>query len=1333
MGTRSHGDLLAGSGDAVAALRLEQPVPPVARPPSGMASPSGSAETERPPPSAVPHGFVSGPVSGWRPPPSLDEYRLIQLVGRGGMGEVYLAHDEILDRNVAVKLISGIDPDPAAKDRFMLEARAAARLQHPNVLTVYRVGELAGRPYLITEFIHGKTLDEIDKPLAWRRVLALGVGLARGLAAAHRRGVLHRDIKPSNAILTDDGEVKLLDFGLAKLLDGGGPPATRRSPGLPPPPPSEPAAAPSSRAGGSTLVSVPGADPGSGVSSDERPPLTDAGSLLGTPDYMSPEIWRGEPATRRSDVYSLGALLFELCAGDPPHRDLPARTLPQLVQKRDAPLLTDVAPGVSPKLAAVVERCLRRDPAERYASGDELREALEQLELTSRSGSLPEGNPYRGLHTFEAEHRGLFFGRRAEIGTLLERLRVEAMVIVAGDSGVGKSSLCRAGVLPAVHDGALGGGRSWSVIRFVPGRSPLLSLGSALGPLLGMDESAVVRRVRAHPSALARTIRKRLGDSAGLVLFVDQLEEVVTMSDSGGAGLVAEALGQLAMGLPGVRLLMTVRSDFLAPVAALPGLGDEIARALYFLKPMSPEGIREAITGPARVTGGRFESEGLVDTLVASTPAGGGLPLLQFALAELWEARDAASGAITGDALTRIGGVSGALARHADEVILGMTAVQRSAVRRIVFMLVSPQGTPVRRREDELLGADPAARAALNGLVRGRLLVVRDAEQGATYELAHEALLRGWDTLRRWLDEQADSRAVRQRLAAAALEWERLGRSREALWSARQLAELDVVEPDDLLPREAAFADASRAAQRRATAKRSGLLALFPALIVIAWFFLRAHARREIDTRVAVLVDEAEHILESAGRDADASLVLERRAFAHYDAFERADGDADWEKATALAARADQAYGRAGQSLETTLMVENGRAQVRGLLGDVLYARALLAERGHHEQQQRELLERLALYDPDGLRRQRWSAPAEVSFATSPPGARVAVGRYVAEEHHDHRFVSVGDLGVTPSAGVVLAPGSYLFTFTLPGHAEARYPIVLTRGERLTLAVPLVPAPRVPAGYVYVAPGHFLFGSAADEEARRSFFNTVPLHDSTTGAYLIARDETTYSDWLAFLRALPPAERVRRTPHVAGLGGSLQLEDLGADVWRLTLQPTKRAYVARTGEPIRYEARDLRAVQDWLRFPVSGVSLEDAEAYTAWLSSSGRVPGARLCTEREWERAARGADGREFPHGDRLERDDANIDETYGKNPLAFGPDEVGSHPASRSPFGLDDTCGNVFEWTASSLVPGEHALRGGAYYYDRTTVRSTNRQVAEPSIRDPNVGVRVCAGAPLE
>src|SRR5262249_30284503 len=162
------------------------------------------------------------------------------------------------------------------------------------------------------------------------------------------------------------------------------------------------------------------------------------------------------------------------------------------------------------------------------------------------------------------------------------------------------------------------------------------------------------------------------------------------------------------------------------------------------------------------------------------------------------------------------------------------------------------------------------------------------------------------------------------------------------------------------------------------------------------------------------------------------------------------------------------------------------------------------------------------------------------------------------------------------------------------------------------------------------------------------------------------------------------------------------------------------AYVVRSGEKLAYKQRTLRSEQDWMRMPVSGISTADAIAYLAWLDRSGRVPHARLCNEYEWERAARGADDREYPQGDRLTADDANHDATYGKQPEAFGPDEVGSHPASRSPFGLDDVTGNVWEWVQSSLVDGEYAARGSSYYYGKLTARLPNRYTPERSFRDP-------------
>ena len=163
------------------------------------------------PSTACPDGTImtasigaNGTGTSFRPPPRFEEYRVGEPLGRGGMGEVYSAYDTILERTVAVKFISGLEPSQTARERFLVEARAAARLQHPNVVTIYRVGELGDRPFIISELVHGKGLDTLPKPMDFTRALELGKGLARGLAAAHRRDVLHRDIKPANAILTDD-------------------------------------------------------------------------------------------------------------------------------------------------------------------------------------------------------------------------------------------------------------------------------------------------------------------------------------------------------------------------------------------------------------------------------------------------------------------------------------------------------------------------------------------------------------------------------------------------------------------------------------------------------------------------------------------------------------------------------------------------------------------------------------------------------------------------------------------------------------------------------------------------------------------------------------------------------------------------------------------------------------------------------------------------------------------------------------------------------------------------------------------------------------------------
>ena len=343
----------------------------------------------------------------WVPPSEFHEYRLSKSLGRGRTGRVYLAHDTLLERAVAVKFIPAGSPD--AMERLLNEARAAARLQHPNVVTLYRVGQLDDYAYIVTEYTRGTSLDRLPKPQPSTRVHQIAVDLARGLAAAHRAGVLHRDLKPGNAVLAEDGTAKLLDFGLAKLVEA----AHER---MPTPLP---------------IMREPG-------TLELATTSVSRGDLVGTPYYMPPEAWRGEEHTARSDLYSLGALLYELCSGRAPFRHVMLHELPDAVQTQAPPRLAELAPGIDPAFAGAIERCLRADPLERFANAEALLDALEASAVPAPS-EVPEGNPYRGLRPFEPEHRVFFFGRSRDLREIRDRLRGEPFVLLAGDSGVGKS------------------------------------------------------------------------------------------------------------------------------------------------------------------------------------------------------------------------------------------------------------------------------------------------------------------------------------------------------------------------------------------------------------------------------------------------------------------------------------------------------------------------------------------------------------------------------------------------------------------------------------------------------------------------------------------------------------------------------------------------------------------------------------------------------------------------------------------------------------------------------------------------------------------------------
>lgn len=1263
-------------------------------------------------------------ASDWSPPDSFEEYRLVQPLGHGAMGLVYLAHDSLLDRPVAVKFPRAAE-DPAVRERFFVEARAIARLHHPNVVAIYRASEVGGHPYLVSEYVRGRSLDALQRPVPWRQVLAIAIDLTRGLAAAHRCGVLHRDVKPANAMITDDGRAKLLDFGLAVVVDGG----VIEEPVMPPR--LERAGSPSLDRPAQHLAAL------DATVSEFRPePLTFGrgtpnARIEGTPLYAAPEIWDGDPATRRSDLYSLGILLYELVAGTAPHRGVPAAELAEIVKTRDVPRLGDVMPDLDPAFAAIIDRLVERDAGARFPSADALLVALEEAAAPDRAVDLPDGNPYRGLAAFDTAHGSLFFGRRGEIRELVDRVRAEPLVIVGGDSGTGKSSVCRAGVLPWLveHDG-------WTRVDIVPGRSPIRALAAALASWCGRTEAELEDVLRDAPDDAARLMRQHAADDVPvargsspdlratsarkLLVFVDQLEELQTLSDQADARAFAAALAAIAQRSPNIRVLATARSDFLSRLAVLPGLGDDMARGLYFLRPLTGDRIREAIVRPAAAKGVRFESEALVATLVDQTEnAPGGLPLLQFTLAELWDAHEVETRTIPSDALAALGGVAGALTRHADRILAGLDANGRESARQILLRLVTAEGTRARRSAGELL-RERTDRAALEVLVRGRIVVANDAQDGA-YEIAHEALLASWSTLNDWLEQTAADHAVRRRVEQAAAEWERAGEPRDMLWNRRKLVEAKPLDRSSLAPREAAFLAASRRAIVRTRVLAAvGLVALAAGTIATG-AILRARARHDLERVIAGQLADA-----SIAHDAARSLARERdamraQAFARFDAHDWPAGEDAWAKAEALGAREAVQYRAASSHLENALALDPTRASLREQLADLLDERLQRAQRDRHLELADELAGRLAAYD-SGHRAAALATEARIELDVAP-------GTTVYREHGDART----RLGTAPLPALHVPPGTLVLAFEAPGRAPARLPVLAAHGERLKLSVDLPPATSVPDGMIYVPAGRFLFGSADSSDLRRGFLNSPPMHEVSAPGFLIARNEVTYGEWIAFLDDLPPAERAARTPSSQMPQSAVTLAEVAPKRWRYTFVRGPKTYVAEQGERIHYEDRKLRADQDWLKFPVAAISYEDALAYAGWLDRTKRLPGARVCDEYEWERAARGADGRTWPTGEALGGDDANIDVTYGRLPLAFGPDEVGSHPRSASPVGADDMAGNAWEWTRSvETTDNAPIARGGGWYNEALSARSTNREPAEPTQRHVWIGLRVCANPPL-
>lgn len=477
--------------------------------------------------------------------------------------------------------------------------------------------------------------------------------------------------------------------------------------------------------------------------------------------------------------------------------------------------------------------------------------------------------PYRGLQAFDEEHAELFFGREGDIQRLIEKLKTTRFLAVLGASGSGKSSLVRAGVVPRLKRGVLPESDTWTIRVFTPGAHPLANLAANL---LRLHPDGSMNRTLDEMSADERTLHlavslalaERPADER-VVWVVDQFEEIFTLcaDEKERAQFLSNLL--YAAFIPGGRnaVVLTLRADFYQKCAAYPELSERIATNQFLVSPMDEENLKQAIEEPAWHVGLEFE-QGLVETIlddIQSQP--GALPLLEHALLELWERRRGTL--LTLEAYRESGGVQGAIAKRADAIYDSFTPEQQQIVRRIMLRLTQPgEGTEDTRRRatmDELVtrtGESGAVENVTQAMADARLLTTDEEPGKQVVDVSHEALIRGWPRLRKWIEEDRAGLRILRRLTEAAREWQptkdesllyrgaRLAQACE--WRERNEGALNELERE--------FLDASLAARRAVERRRKifiiGLAAGFIVAVVLAVLAIIQWRRADEQAKIAV-------------------------------------------------------------------------------------------------------------------------------------------------------------------------------------------------------------------------------------------------------------------------------------------------------------------------------------------------------------------------------------------------------------------------------------------------------------------------------------------------
>ncbi|MBN8636497.1 MAG: protein kinase, partial [Anaerolineae bacterium] len=802
-------------------------------------------------------------------------YELRELLGTGGSGTVYRAYQTSLKRDVAIKVVlPEIANLPDFIRRFETEAELIARLEHLHVVPLYDYWRDPDGAYLVMRWLKGGTLRQAltNGPLSLENVLQITEHITAALEAAHRSGVVHRDLKPANIFLDEDGNAYLGDFGIAKdltnpqgentgadvilgTLDYISPEQARSEPITP---------RTDIYSFGVVLYEMlTGAHPFPNITSVERlykhlnEPLP-AITLPDIPLAINAVIHKAtakDPAKRYTSAAELGAAFRQAASAAGVgltdnlveiltlrEQEILGLIIAGLPNKEIAQRLTFTVGtvkwyitqiyrklGVRSRVQAIVRA---RELNLIRAGADPAAGAVTTLEgFTLTTSMLPVENPYKGLRAFKSADYADYFGQEKLIDKLVKRLsetgEQHRFLAVIGPSGSGKSSLVKAGLIPALWRGAVPGSEHWYIAEMLPSSHPLDELEVALTRIAATQAHHVRDHLERDARGLIRAAQIVLPEEGDLLLVIDQFEEVFTLLDDERARSHFLDLIHAAVTEPRsrVRVVITLRADFYDRPLQYPDFGELVRSRMETILPLSAEGLERAIARPAARVGVTYET-GLIPSIIQEIHyQPGALPLLQYALTELFEQRQ--SQVITHENYRALGKISGALAKRADEIYLELTPTQQSAAQQMFLRLVTlgegVEDTRRRTLRTELIAIAADAEVMddlIDTFAAYRLLSLAHdpATRAPTVEVAHEAILREWERLRAWLNASRHEIRSQRQLAAAVADWSAAHNDTSFLLRGARLEQFEKWAASTTLaltPEERAYLDASLAQRQQ--------------------------------------------------------------------------------------------------------------------------------------------------------------------------------------------------------------------------------------------------------------------------------------------------------------------------------------------------------------------------------------------------------------------------------------------------------------------------------------------------------------------------------------